>query len=261
VGGAGRGYRGLAARLDASGRRLGLGDAAPPSADHGAATVQDRLDVESSLLRLETRVGGWQDEAPPCGGDRALEAAARQLELLRPLEAPVEDLRRLRHHHLTIGTLPAENVERVAAALFQVAFVLVPLERRGDRTPRRGRHRRARTPTCSTAPWSAFFEPVELPDRVHRVAPEAARRGGGGARRRARARPSSSAARETSADEVGAELAPTLERVRLDLELCEALRRFPCREGVYVIGGWVSERRAEAWRPSACCASPARSRW
>src|SRR5690606_11288416 len=136
--------------------------------------TRDRLDLESDLLRFEARVGGWQDEASAAqAAVTDLTLAARQLELLAPLEAPVEDLRTLRHEHITIGTLPAKNVARVAAALFQVPFVLLPLERRGARTLVAAATAAEDAHVLDRALRSAFFEPVELPAHVTGRPPEA----------------------------------------------------------------------------------------
>ncbi len=243
-------YRGWALRLGAVHRALGLDDpgssaAAQPTID--PRPTRDRLDVESDVMRFETRVGGWQDDAREATDEvAALTLAKRQLELLEPLEAPVEALRELRHQHLTIGTLPAENVDRVAAALFQVAFVLLPLERRGERTLVAVATAREDATVLDRALRSAFFEPLDLPHHVQGLPPAAladVERDLVTARERLAALETR---RHELADEVGAGLTATLERARLDLELCEALRRFPCRDGIYVIAGWVSSRRADS---------------
>jgi V/A-type H+/Na+-transporting ATPase subunit I len=239
-------YRALAARLTAVQHALGLDDA-PPAADLQPRPSQDRLALESALLRLETKVGGWQADDEAVRRERVeLEAARRQLELLRPLDAPVEDLRRLHHHHLTIGTLPTDNVARVAAALFQVAFVLVPLERLGERSLVAVATAREDGHVLDRALKSAFFEPVELPHGVAGLPPAAlARVGDELAALRVRA-DEADRRRRALADEVAEDLRAALARARLDLEVCEALRRFPSRDGVTVVSGWVPARRLAA---------------
>ncbi len=239
-------YRELGARLEDVREALDVSEADLPTGDLQPRPEGDRPDVESDVLRLETRVGGWQDERDTALGElRELEAAERQLELLEALDAPVEKLRNLRHHHLTIGSLPAENVDRVAAALFQVAFVLIPLDRSGERalvavaTAREDGH------VLDRALSSAFFEPVGLPHQV-RGPPDEALETVRSELRDVRERIGELAAtgREL-ATEVGPVLRETLARVRLDLELCEAMRHFPYRDEVYVIGGWMPARRVD----------------
>ena len=46
---------------------------------------------------------------------------------------PVEDLRGLQYQTVTVGIMPAENVPRVAEALFQIPFILIPLQIQKDR--------------------------------------------------------------------------------------------------------------------------------
>ena len=99
-------YRGLVQRLSRVRSALRLPDADPgttPDMPLQPRPRDDRTDVDTTTLRFETRVDGWR-------------------KLFEAVEAEVAALRRMRHHHLTIGTLPSEHVERVAAALFQVAF-------------------------------------------------------------------------------------------------------------------------------------------
>ncbi len=240
-------YRGLEERLETLREALGIAPPGPPGADLEPRPRDDRHELESEILRFEARIGGWRDEMETVRGElRELEAAERELELLEPLEAPVEELRKLRHHHLTIGTLPAENVERVAAALFQVAFVLIPLERQGERTLLAVATAREDGHVLDRALASAFFEPVTLPRQVKGPPEEALATVATGLGEVRDAERSLAERGRSLADEVGPGLQSALQRVRLDLELCEAMRRFPYRDGVYVIAGWMPTKRVEA---------------
>lgn len=236
-------YRGFTARLRSVATALGWQGTLPFGAIEPRPS-RDRLDVEGALLRLEARVGGWQDGAAATTRELAeLTLTKRQLELLQPLTAPVEELRGLRHEELAIGTLPAENVERVAAALFQVTFALLPLERRGPRTLVAVATHREDAPVLERALESAFFEPLELPREVRGLPPEALAKVEQDLTT-AQERATALETRRTAlAAELLDDLEATLARAQLDLELCEALRRFPCRDGIYVIAGWVPKRR------------------
>jgi V/A-type H+-transporting ATPase subunit I len=238
-------YRALEARLAGVHAALGLDGAAPPDVEPRPG--RDKVELETTAMRLEGRVAHWRDEMTAAEADVVeYDGARRQLELLAPLAAPVEDLRHLRHVHLTIGTLPDENVERVAAALFQVSFMLLPLERRGGRTLVAVAAARDDAHVLDRALGSAFFEPLELPARVTGLPPEALATVNAELER-ARARVAELAAtRDALADEVGGDVRTALARARRDLELCEALRRVPFREGVYVLAGWMPEPRLEA---------------
>ena len=247
-------YRGLVQRLTRVRTALLLPDA-DPNADRGTdpdtplepRPREDRNEVDTATLRFETRVEGWRERFEGVAAEvAALEEAHGQLEHLRTLEAPVEALRRMRHHHLTIGTLPSEHVERVAAALFQVAFVLVPLERRGERSLVALATAREDAHVLDRALASAFFEPIPLPPGATGM-PEEALVAVAAELEEARGRLQVlEAERVETAEAIGTDLLRALERAQRDLELCEALRRFPCREGVYVIGGWLPVREAEA---------------
>jgi len=239
-------YRGFLARLDEVKGALGIEGGSLGHTETVPRPTRDRLDIESELLRFEARVGGWQDEANAArAAVHELTDAARQLELLTPLEAPVEDLRTLRHEHVTIGTLPTENVSRVAAALFQVPFVLLPLERRDARTLVAAATAAEDAHVLNRALRSAFFEPVGLPDHVTGVPPEALATVNEELES-ARADQEQIATRgDALASELREELLATISRARRDLEACEALRRFPYHDGIYVIAGWLPERGAE----------------
>jgi V/A-type H+/Na+-transporting ATPase subunit I len=254
-------YRDLAGRLTRLTEALALPAGTPDvaTADDEPATPRpshDRLTLEREVAALETRVGLWRDEIREARGAVAsLERAERQLERLRSLTAPVEALRALDHLHLTIGTLPSENVPRVAAALFQVAFVLLPLERQDARTLVAVATTHDDGAFLDRALASAFFEPIGLPDSV-RGPPAAAlpdvERALGRAREHAQA-----ATRRGEA--LGAELEPALalarRRVDRAAELSDTIRRLPCRDGVYVLTGWVPEARVEELRAAALAAA------
>lgn len=237
-------YRALEARLAAVHAALGLEPAPRPAAEPRPGS--DRAELATATMRLEERVASWHDDMRAAEADVAeYDGARRQLELLAPLAVPVEELRHLRHLHLTVGRLPDDNVERVAAALFQISFVLLPLERRGGRTLVAAAAARDDAHVLDRALGSAFFEPVELPAHVTGPPSEAlaaVNRELG----RARARVAElEAARDALAHEIGDDVRRALARARRDLEVCETLRNVPFREGLYVLAGWMPEPRVD----------------
>jgi V/A-type H+-transporting ATPase subunit I len=239
-------YRDLESRLERVRSALEVPVEGLPTGHLQPRPSQDRPDVESAVLRLETRVGGWRDELDSVRAEiEDLEAAERQLTLLTPLEMPVEEMRTLDHVHLTIGTLPKENVDRVAAALFQVAFVLIPLENREDRVLLAAATAREDGHVLDRALSSAFFEAASVPREVRGPPAEALDTVRDELARARDRREELERQGRALADEVGSELRETLLRLQLDLELCEAIRRFPYRDGVYVIAGWMPARRVE----------------
>ena len=239
-------YRGLLARVEKVADALKVDADEAPADRSSPRPKRDRPALESDVLRLETRVGGWRDDLASAERDlRELEAAVRQVRLLAPLGAPVDELRSLRFHHLSIGTLPNENVERVAAALFQVAFVLIPLQRDADRTLIAAATAREDGHVLDRALRSAFFEPVALPAQASGAPDEAIATL---ERMEADARDRLAALQEQGEalrEEVGAHVARTLRDVRTHLQLCDTIRHFPFQDGVYVIGGYMPAARLE----------------
>ena len=238
-------YRALASRLAALHAALGLDPAPAPTTEPRPGG--DRAELATEALRLEERVASWRDEMRTAEADVAeYEAARRQLELLAPLAVPVEDLRHLSHLHLAIGTLPDDNVDRVAAGLFQISFVLLPLERRGSRTLVAAAAAREDAQVLDRALGSAFFEPVELPAHVTGP-PSEALATVDRELPHARARIAElKAARSALAYEIGDDVRQALARAHRDLEVCETLRSVPFRDGLYVLAGWMPEPRVEA---------------
>lgn len=242
-------YRALLGRIEKVATTLEVGpphEAADADATADARPKRDRPALESDVLRLETRVGGWQDELAAAEREvRDLTGAKRQLQLLAPLDAPVDELRSLRHHHLSIGSLPSENVERVAAALFQVAFVLVPLQREVDRTLIAAATAREDGHVLDRALRSAFFEPVALPAQASGAPDEALATVDGLLAEATERLEAIRAQGRELLDEVGGELRRTRSQIRANVQICDAIRRFPFRDGVYVVGGYVPAARLE----------------
>ncbi|MDZ7799698.1 MAG: V-type ATPase 116kDa subunit family protein [Trueperaceae bacterium] len=238
-------YQTLAQRLDDVRSALGLNEAPLPLDEVEPHPSTDREDLEDELVRFETRVGSWRDDVQQVRRDiDDLQEAQRQLALLGPLDANVEDLRTLRHHHLAIGTLPEANVDRVAAALFQVAFVLVPLERRGARTLVAASTAHEDGHVLDRALRTAFFEPVELPAHV-RGAPDEASDAVAADLEPARARREElDGHRAELARDLGPRVLAASAKARANVEACAAIRHFPYRDGVYVIAGWLARSRA-----------------
>jgi V/A-type H+-transporting ATPase subunit I len=130
----------------------------------------------------------------------------------------------------------------VSAALFSIAFVLVPIEVRGGRALLAAASTEEDGAILDRALRSAFFEPAPLPDeargppavalrRLEEYVSEAHRRGGELAEER-----------DALAASLSGELADLHARLGAAAVACEAMRRFPSRGEVYLIAGWVPAR-------------------
>lgn len=239
-------YTAIAARLTKVGTELGLGDARLPTDGVTPRPTDDLLDLESDMLEIETRTGGWLEDVKEVRDEiEHLATAEHQLGLLQPVEAPLDALRSLSHYSLMIGTLPHENVERVAAALFQATFVLVPLEARGDRTLVTVATAHEDASVLEHALSSAFFEPIDLPPHVEGSPEQALATVRDDLATAHRRRDELASHRKELLSEIGSSLRTATARAKADRELCHAIRRFPFRDGIYVIAGWMPERRSE----------------
>ncbi len=200
--------------------------------------------LEAELRVLEAKAASWRGRAK---GNAVQEEAARvaraQLELLRPVEAPVESLRDLKHQHLVLGTMPAENMPRVAAALFSIAFVLAPLETRGGRSLVAAASTSEDAAILDRALRSAFFEPAPLPAEAHGRPTEALAAIEDGLAACEREGLRIEAERQRLSAEVAADLRRLRTRAHACATLLDAMRRFPNRGEVYLVGGWVPDRR------------------
>ncbi len=200
--------------------------------------------LEAELAAAETRAQDWRVRAERCRRELETMTLTRsQLELLQPLGVRIEALGSLRHHHLVLGTLPSENLTRLAAALFMIAFVLAPVRVSGGRALVVAASARDDAAVLDRALRSAFFETAPLPADAQGEPKEALARVD---RRIAEARRRVEAL-EGERGELAASLAgrlvPLEARLRAAAALAGVVRRLPSRGEVFMVAGWVPQRR------------------
>lgn len=237
--------RALAQRLERLLGLLGLPTAdAPP-----AARLRPDADVkqyEAEVTVLEARIADLQaEQANNERRIRQLEAACPQVEALLPLAVPVELLRELRHMHLTIGTVPTINLARLGEALFQIAYVLVPIHTEKDRTLLFAAASHQDAAVLDRALSSAFFEPITLPLEVAGQPDEALQALRARLDEARGRRDELEEARRRLAEELGPRLSTLWRQLEGDTVLAEAMRRFARHGRVYLIAGWVPETRLD----------------
>jgi V/A-type H+/Na+-transporting ATPase subunit I len=220
-----------------SGAAAGDGDLHPAT---------DWRGIEARVAELEPGVRSWQEQLKAANRELdGLKLAESQIEHLLPLDVPVEELRRLQFETVAVGAMPAGNVARVAAALFQIPFILAPLEVRRDRALVLAASSRDNAAILDRALKSAFFEPIELPAEAFGKPAEAletlkrkteeCRERAGRLQREGR----------ELASRLGPALAGLREKARADARLAEAIRRFLKHGEMYLISGWVPARDLE----------------
>ncbi len=233
-------YSGLTARLGEMLSALRCRPAAASEADSDFRPTRDWRDIDARLLALETRVQSWQRRLKETEQQREdLALGESQVELLLPLDVPVEDLRALRYQTVTVGIMPAGNVTRVAEALFQIPFVLIPLQVQKDRALVLAASSTDNSAILDRALKSAFFEPISLPPEALGRPAEAL----AALKRKAQEIQKRLNDLDEERRRLSSELSPELSSLWLRATACgklaEAIRRFPKHGEVFLISGWV----------------------
>ena len=233
-------YNGLSARLSEMLTALGCKPDAGSEPDSNLHPTRDWRDIEVGLSALETRVLSWQRQLKQSQQEiEKLKLGESQVELLLPLDVPVEDLRGLQYQTVTVGIMPVGNVSRVAEALFQIPFVLIPLQIQKDRALVLAACSADNAAILDRALKSAFFEPIALPPEAL-GRPEQAL---AALKRKAREIQDRltdlDAERQKLASELLPELSSLWRRASACGKLAEAIRRFPKHGEVFLISGWV----------------------
>jgi len=233
-------YSGLTLRLSEMLNALGCKPVPGSEPESDLHPSRDWRDIEARLIALETSVQSWQLRLKETEQEtETLKLGESQVELLLPLDVPVEDLRGLQYQTVTIGIMPAGNVPRVAEALFQIPFVLIPLQTRKDRALVLAASSTDNAAILDRALKSAFFEPIALPPEAL-GRPEQAL---GALKRKARQIEERLKDCDRERQKLSSELSPELSslwgRAAACGKLAEAIRHFPKHGEVFLISGWV----------------------
>jgi V/A-type H+/Na+-transporting ATPase subunit I len=214
-----------------------------PTRDGDLHPARDWRDIEARVTDLENKVQPLEQRLKETEQEsERLKLSESQVQLLLPLDVPVEDLRHLRYQAVTVGIMPSENVPRVAEALFQIAFILIPLQSRKDRTLLLAACAIDNAAILDRALKSAFFEPIPLPPEALGRPAEALE----SLKRRAREIQDHLDFLDRERKEMASKLAPELSdlwrRTTANGKLAEAIRRFPKHGEVSLISGWIPAR-------------------
>jgi len=211
-----------------------------PAPDGDLHPARDWLDIEARVTDLESKVQPLEQRLKETEQEsERLKLSESQVQLLLPLDVPVEDLRHLQYQIVTVGIMPSENVPRVAEALFQIPFILIPLQSRKDRTLLLAACAIDNAAILDRALKSAFFEPIPLPPEALGRPAEALE----SLKRRAREIQDHLNILDRERKETASKLAPELSdlwrRTTANGKLAEAIRRFPKHGEVSLISGWI----------------------
>lgn len=239
-------YGNLALRLGEILKMLGCEPILRPAPEGDLHPARDWRDIEGRLAGMETRVQALQRQLKETKQEwERLKLSESEVQLLLPLDVPVEDLRHLRYQTAAIGIMPSENVPRVAEALFQIPFILIPLQSQKDRTLLLAASSTENAAILERALKSAFFEPIALPPEALGRPAEALQ----SLRRKAQEIEDRLNNLDHEQKRMASELLPELSalwrRVTADGKVAEAIRRFPKHGEVSLISGWVPARDLE----------------
>jgi V/A-type H+/Na+-transporting ATPase subunit I len=240
-------WTGLADRYNALSIRLAemLGNLGQRPSPRAASNldlrpIHDASAIEERCRFLEAQIQPWHKHLQEAEQElERLGTSQSQVELLMPLDVPVENLRQLQYQMVTVGLIPTENVSRVAAALFQIPFTLIPLENRDDRTMVLAASSQVNAAILDRALKSAFFEPISLPgEALGRPAQAVEALRGKTAEVKQRIE-ELNRQRESLASRLTPEINALWCGAVADRKLAEAIRRFPKHGQVFLISGWV----------------------
>jgi len=177
-----------------------------------------------------------------------LRSYARQLEPLRGMEINVESLRTLRHVFFLLGTMPANNLERLQTSLARIPSVLLVL-RRYDHMAivvLFGSQRDAEV--LERAARSAYLNPTDLPEGYHGTPAEVLETLDAHIER-AQQRVTQCRLRISRLHEARVpQLRELLWSIRASQALAEAIVQFGRLHYTYLILGWVPTRHLDLLR-------------
>ncbi len=242
-------YGRLRARLDEMFKVLGSKPLPQSPAAGDLYPGRDWRDIEARLAGPEETIQAFERQLKEAEQEsERLKLSESQIELLLPLDMPVEGLRQLQYQAVSVGIMPSENIPRVAEALFQIPFILIPLESRKDRTLLLAASSTDHAAILDRALKSAFFEPIALPPEALGRPTEALK----SLRRKAEELQvrlkDLDHRRKEMARELWPELSSLWRRATADGKLAEAIRRFPKYREISLISGWVPASELEKVR-------------
>jgi V/A-type H+-transporting ATPase subunit I len=240
-------YSSLALRIGEVYRLLGSQPAPQHEPDGDLHPTRDWRDIEARLKPIETEVQSWHRHLEETEQElERLKLSESQVRLLLPLDMPVETLRRLQFQMATVGIMPTENVPRVAEALFQIPFILIPFETQKDRTLVLAASSIDSAAILDRALKSAFFEPITLPPEALGRPAEAIATLKRKAQELGNHLDELDRERGKLSSQLSAELSRLWWRASADGKLAEAIRRFPKHGEAFLISGWVPKRNLDA---------------
>jgi vacuolar-type H+-ATPase subunit I/STV1 len=139
-------------------------EAPPPKDLHPS---QDIDPMQDTVQKAEQSVHDLQEREN--AAEHAFERAnllVEEMQLLEPMDIPVERLRELEHLHLTVGTIPTEELASLRASLFHISFAIIPALEYDGRVLIFAASTREHSAILDRALASAYFDQLQLPQEA-----------------------------------------------------------------------------------------------
>lgn len=234
-------YDGLRTRVEQLFSTFGM---TPPSAaEHTAPRPADQADIlTQSIEEAEGEIGPWREELDKTNREiDRLTLLERELDVLSPLDIPIEEIRDPEFEHWIVGTMTRDNLERLKIVLFRIPAVIIPVHVEHDRALVVGATSRDHQEFIERAMRGVFLDPLELPKEVSGKPSKAIQtvreKLQDARRRREELLEIADRLRESWRHRLGG-LYRTLEK---NSRLTTAITRFDRHRDTYLISGWVPE--------------------
>jgi V/A-type H+-transporting ATPase subunit I len=238
-------YAALERQLLAAMKALDVKEGEPPPS--GSASMVEVEAVRPTAERLEQEVEAVIEELADTQRQlEQLQGYIRQLEPIADVNVEVSALRNLRYVFSMLGTMPADNVERLRTSLARIPFVLLTLRQDSSQAVVLLLGTQRDADILERAARSAYLNPLGLPDDYHGTPREIAEALSADVNRIqqhiAEQRDTMTELRETR----GEQLQTLLWRVRASRMLADAMVRFGKLRSTYLIVGWVPTSNLDA---------------
>jgi len=167
------------------------------------------------------------------------QALLKHLQILAPLDIPVEALQEQEHVYIALGVLQHENLPRLERSLFRIPFTILPIAQVDDHvavvvvTPREHKE------TLDRALHSAFWTPISLPEDVRGSPQEAIAQVQAHLEDLHRQLQEHEAHRRRLIEQWEESLVEMWHRAQANALLARAMSRYGRRDSLRLISGWV----------------------
>jgi V/A-type H+-transporting ATPase subunit I len=213
-------------------------EAAEPS-EHAEGLERALSEAEDEILSLSDELG---DVASTIDH---LRVVIHEVEMLAPVDLPLEEIRNPRFLRWVVGTMPREHVERLEVILFRIPVVIVPIDLDNDRVLLVAAASRDHGDILERAMRGVFVQPVSLPEGIGGVPADALAELHERLEEREGRRDALLTQKERLRDRWAHRLSGLWRMAQSSLRIATALTRFDQHGSVYLISGWIPQEEVD----------------